>query len=467
MSRNIHRQRRGDVLGRSVWKTLLCLEGPVVVTSVEVLGEGVAGRLIVDVRLPANHRLRCGRCRRPCPRYDPGRVRTWRAPDVGVCQALVRARIPRVYCRVHKVVVAHVPWARHGAGHTRAFDDQVAWSVVVSNKTAVGKWFRIAWSTVGSIIARVEADFAAGTDRLAGLRRIGIDEISYRRGHKYLTVVVDHDTGRLVWAAPGRDKATLGKFFAQLDADGAGRSALLTHVSADGAEWINHMVTLRAPQAQLCMDPFHVVRWAGEVLDEARRVSWRVAVQAARAAAAQLKQKIEAGLAPRRPGPVTGAGSDLNVKGARLNDRRVEALRHARWALAKNPQNLSDAQKVRLEWIASADPDLYRVYGFKEALRYVFELKGEAGVQALDVWLTEAAGSGIKLVEGLADKIGWYRDRIAASLRHRLSNGLIESTNTKLRAVARAAFGFHGPAPMIALAFLTRGGSRPALPGRV
>ena len=68
---------------------------------------------------------------------------------------------------------------------------------------------RIAWRTVGSIVARVSADIDAGVDRLAGLRRIGIDEISYKRGHRYLTVVVDHDSGALVWAAPGRDEATL------------------------------------------------------------------------------------------------------------------------------------------------------------------------------------------------------------------------------------------------------------------
>ena len=93
------------------------------------------------------------------------------------------------------------------------------------------------WRTVGAIITRVWADVERLHDRFAGLRRIGIDEISYKRGHKYLTVVVDHDTGRLVWAAPGRDKATLDSFF---DALGL-RSAVpqITHVSADGADWIS------------------------------------------------------------------------------------------------------------------------------------------------------------------------------------------------------------------------------------
>ncbi len=128
-------------------------------------------------------------------------------------QAFVEADAPRVQCREHGVVVAAVPWARHGAGHTRAFDDTVAWLATQSSRTSVRQLMRVAWPTVGAIITRVRADIDAQVDRLAGLRRIGIDEISYKKNHRYLTVVVDHDTGRLVWAAPGNDKATLAAFF--------------------------------------------------------------------------------------------------------------------------------------------------------------------------------------------------------------------------------------------------------------
>jgi transposase len=79
-------------------------------------------------------------------------------------------------------------------------------------------------------------------DQFAGLTRIGIDEISYKRGHKYLTCVVDHNSGRLVWAAPGQDKATLGTFFDVLVEE---RSAQITHVSADEAAWISAVVAMR------------------------------------------------------------------------------------------------------------------------------------------------------------------------------------------------------------------------------
>jgi transposase len=106
-----------------------------------------------------------------------------------------------------------VPWAHHGAGHTHAFDDTAAWLAVHTSKQAVRELLRVAWATVGRIVARVAADAEQASDRFAGLSRIGIDEISYKPGHRYLTVVVDHDPGRLVWAAPGHDTTTLGRFF--------------------------------------------------------------------------------------------------------------------------------------------------------------------------------------------------------------------------------------------------------------
>lgn len=139
---------------------------------------------------------------------------------------------------------------------------------------------RIAWHTVGAIITRVWAETADGIDAFAGLQRIGIDEISYKRKHKYLTVVVDHGTGRLVWAKAGRDRATLEEFFDALEASGERRCATITHVTADGAEWIANVVRERCPQAVRCADPFHVVGWATDALDTVRRDAWNQARRA-------------------------------------------------------------------------------------------------------------------------------------------------------------------------------------------
>ena len=150
-------------------------------------------------------------------------------------RVFIEAEAPRVRCPDHGVTVAAVPWARHGAGHTRAFDDQVAWLVTHTSKSAVVELMRVAWRTVGAIVGRVVVDARAARDPFDGLVRIGIDEISYRRGHQYLMVVVDHDTGRLVWAAAGPRP---GDAAAVLRSPRPERASQIQLVSADAAEWI-------------------------------------------------------------------------------------------------------------------------------------------------------------------------------------------------------------------------------------
>ena len=420
----------------SVWARLLGVEHTVI-ECVEFSDE--EDLVICHVRPSKRQLRRCGICRRRCGGYDAGAGRRrWRALDLGTTRCFLEADAPRVECKVHGVVVAAVPWARHGAGHTRFFDDQVAWLAVTCSRTAVCRLMRIAWRSVGAIIRRVEADVDASRDRLEGLRRIGIDEISYKRGHKYLTVVVDHDSGRLVWAAEGHNADTLGVFFALL---GPRRCELITHVSADAAEWIARAVAVHCPAAVRCADPFHVVKWATDALDQARREAWNNA-----------RAREGRGLKDNR--------------GRHIARGDARALKHARWALWKNPENLTTRQQAKLEWIARTDPMLYRAYMLKEGLRYVFKVKGDDGKQALDRWCAWAQRSRIPSFVELSRTIGRHRLAIDATLEHGLSNALIESVNTKIRLITRIAFGFHDPAALIALAMLSLGGYRPPLPGR-
>lgn len=426
-----------------VWQQVLGLERTVIesVTFDEDLGAVVA-----SVRPRKGATRRCGRCGLRGPWYDRGQGRRrWRALDLGTVPVWLEAEAPRVSCRVHGPTVAQVPWARHGVGHTRDFDATVAWLATKCSKTAVTELMRVAWRSVGAILARVSGDIDAQVDRLAGLRRIGIDEISYKRGHRYLTVVVDHDSGALVWAAAGRDEATLGSFFDEL---GDERTAQITHVSADAADWIANVVAQRCPNALRCADAFHVVAWATDALDEVRRQAWNDARAIARTEGRRPRGRPR-GDAPPRPG-----------------HDHARALKHARYALWKNPENLTDKQREKLAWIARTDPRLHRAYLLKEGLRLVFQLKGEAGKEALDRWISWARRCRIPAFVKLQQRIVKHRASIDASLDSNLSNALVESTNTKIRLITRIAFGFHGPEPLIALAMLTLGSHPPVLPGR-
>jgi len=407
-----------------VWARLL---GVVQAVVEDVEFDEVEQVLVVAVRPRKASRRRCGRCGRRCPGYDQGEGRRrWRALDLGTVRAFLEADSPRVRCVEHGVVAAQVPWARHGAGHTYAFEDTAAWLVTHCSKSAVRDLLRVAWRTVGSIVTRVVADAEASTDRFADLRRIGIDEISYKRGHKYLTVVVDHDSGVLLWAHPGRDTKTLERFFDRL---GAQRCAQITLVSADAAEWIATVVADRCPNAELCLDPFHIVAWATKALDEVRRQVWNAA---------------------RKGGQKTVARD----------------LKNARFALWKNPEDLTERQTATLAGIAKTNAPLFRAYLLKEQLRQVFALKGAEGIALLDAWLKWAQRSRLPSFIKLARSIREHRAGIDAALTHGLSNARVESVNTKLRLLTRIAFGFRSAEALIALAMLDLGGLCPPLPSR-
>jgi transposase len=412
----------------------------------EVVFDEETDVMVASVRPRKGARRRCGRCGSRGPWFDRGEGRRrWRALDLGVVQVWLEADAPRVNCPTHGPTVIQVPWARHSVGHTYDFDDTVAWLATHCSKTTVTELMRIAWRTVGAIVARVSADIDARVDRLAGLRRIGIDEISYKRGRYYLTVVVDHDTGALVWAAPGRNEATLRQFF---DTLGSERSAAITHVSADAAEWIAVVVAERCPNAIRCADAFHIVAWATDALDQVRLAAWNDARALARSEPPRPQGRPRAD-APPRPG-----------------HQRARTLKNSRYALWKNPENLTDRQRHKLAWIARTDPRLYRAYLLKEGLRTVFALKGDAGKEALDRWISWARRSRIPAFVDLQRRIVKHRAAIDAALDSGLSNALVESTNTKIRLITRVAFGFHSAEPLIALAMLSLGAHPPALPSR-
>lgn len=292
----------------SLWRGLLGVDQATIIEAIEY--DPTSDLVVAHVRPTKKLKPRCGVCQARCGRYDPGEGRRrWRALDLGSVKAVLEADAPRVACPTHGVVVAKLPWARHAAGHTRFFDQQVAWLATQCSKVAVTALMRIAWRTVGSIIDRVWADTQDRVDLFANLHRIGIDEISYKKGHKYLTVVVCHDTGRLIWVGVGKTKATLRNFFDALEASEPGRCAQITHVSADGADWIGDVVAESCPNAIRAADPFHVVSWATEALDEVRRDAWNDARKLA-----GLNQNVAGVDHPRMPQPGQQASGQKHSK---------------------------------------------------------------------------------------------------------------------------------------------------------
>ena len=385
------------------------------------------GALVVRVRPKVSERHRCGVCGKKAKRYDAGTLgRRWRSLDVGVIKVYLVADVPRVRCPEHGVATASVPWARHRSRFTRTFEDQVAWLATRASQTAVSELMRVTWRSVGTIITRVVAERGSERDRLANLKRIGIDEISFRKGHRYITVVINHDTGELVWAAEGRSRKTLAKFF---DLLGPERGKAIELVTSDAAEWIIGLVSKRCPNAVQCMDPFHVVQWATDALDKLRRHNWR---------------------------SLRNAGWPLAARQAK----------RSRWALLKYPDKLTDKQKRSLSAIQQINKPLYRAYLLKEQLRMVFQASPDDVESALEAWLIWARRCRIPEMVAVAKSVTRQRAGIIAAVKLQASNARVEAVNTSLRLIVRIAYGFHSAEAMIAMAMLKHSGVCPPLPGR-
>jgi transposase len=240
-------------------------------------------------------------------------------------------------------------------------------------------------------------------------------------------VVVDHHTGRLVWAAFGRDRKTVEKF---LDLLGEERCQQIRLVSCDDAEWITRPVSERCPDAVICLDPWHIVKAATDALDDVRRAVWNEA---------------------RRSG----------------NKQLAKQLKGARFALWKRPENLTDRQQAKLAFIQKLNAPIYRAYLLKEQLRQIYHAAStEDALKLLDDWLKWARRCRLEPFVKLARRITEQRSRVEAALQHQLSNARIEQVNTQIRLIVRRGFGYHSPQTVVALAMLSLGGLCPPLPGR-
>jgi transposase len=245
-----------------------------------------------------------------------------------------------------------------------------------------------------------------------------------RKGQRYLTVVCDHMTGKVIWAHKGRSKDTVGAFF---DALGEERAVNLQFVTCDGAEWIRTVVSERATDATVCLDTFHLIGWATKALDDVRRDEWN-----------RL----------RRNG---GAATAKEFKGLR-------------WMLLRNWENLSSKQKAVIRDLERANKRAFRAWQLKEELRDIFTMPFLKACRALDEWLSYASRSRLAPFVKLARTIRYYRDSIEATLEWRLTNGISESINAAIGRVRSAARGFHDPESFITMIMLDRAGIAPQLP---
>jgi transposase len=431
-------------------------------------------RVVVEVAL-CRRRLRCPKCsystrnRENKQHHDS----VWRHLDLGVWRLEVHARLRRLVCPEHGALVEGVPFARDGARFTRDFENLVAWLATKTDKTATCRLTRIDWKTIGRVIERVAGEHLAEQDRLSDLFEISIDEVAWRKGHRYLTLVGDHRRACVVWGCEGKGQAAADQFFEELDppADPPGpervhrprrapaapaimvpfgpcptvsaghgihgawlpagdeiepaifaRASRLTAVSMDMGEGYAKSVREHAPQAVICIDNFHVCQLATKALDEVRREHWN-----------EL----------RRTGEPDAA----------------KEFKDSRWSLLKNPDDLTETQADTLARLHRAGGKVPRAWAMKEMVRAIFApgLSLDTVAELIDRLLARLSRSRLKPFIRLGRTIRKHREGILAARRLKLSNARAEAMNNKVKLIVRRAYGFHSANAALALVHLTCG----------
>ena len=417
------------------------------VKNVKVLGAKIDAQnnsVIFKLQPTKGQQYLCPICGKKSEFYDKGRgIRRWRALDFGTLTAYVESESPRIKCKEHGVHTAKVPWARHQSTFTRDFEDTVTWLSLHLSRSDVSTFMRISWNTVGPIISRCKKDADPNPGhRFNNLKRIGIDETSYRKGHKYLTVIVNHDTNSVIWVHEKHGKEVLKEFLEHLTPE---QRASIECYSADGARWISETMAEYCPKAERCLDSFHLVEWVNEALDEVRCEAWQ------EAKAKESKQKRNRG----RP------------KKGEEKDRTVQQIKGSAVALGKASENLSESQKARIEFIAATDKKLYRAYCLKEHLRTLIKLPVDEIESMLKSWLWKASHSRIPAIYKVQQKIRRHINAILNTAKHKLSNARIEATNNKIKLSIRIAYGFRNIQNMIDMIMLRCSDIPIFLPGRL
>jgi transposase len=294
------------------------------VKAVSVDDEGI----VADVA-PTTGIARCSGCSCRVRKIKDRRERFWRHLDLAGVKFRLRYAIRRVACPRCGACVELTPWAEPGSPFTHDFEEQVAYLAQTTDKTTIVTTMRVAWRTVGAIVARVVDRYRPG-DPLDGLAQIGVDELSFRKHHSYVTVVIDHDNERVVWVRPGKSADTLGEFFKDL---GPERCQKLESVTMDMSPAYIAAVKEAVPEVKVIFDRFHVQRLAHDALDEVRRAEVRAS------------QSVEEG----------------------------RALKRTRFILHKNPWNLTNLENEKLTDVKRVNAPIYRAYLMKETLAEILD----------------------------------------------------------------------------------------------
>jgi transposase len=383
--------------------------------------------IILDVRPRQKLLDRCPICGRKGKHYDNGRLESghWRSLDCGAAMVYLRYRVPRVTCPDHGVHTIRLPWADQKSNFTHEFEMQVTSVAQNSTKLFVSIMFVIAWATVGAIVKRV-------TDKLSylmptpldNLRTLCIDETSYKKGHKYCLIITNMDTGLVIWSHIGFGKEILQEFFDLLNQR---QRESITCVAGDGASWIAERVKANLPNAVFCLDPFHLISWFTEVVNDYRKIVYR-----------ELKEMAGQ--------PVSSAKTKKMLDLLLSNNQR--------WFMIKNQEDLTGMEKKLIEAMAYVHPRMAAFVEIKELMRAITHYEYERAELELKRLITRMKRNPVESMKKLALKVERHKEGILNAVKFGISSAVSEANNNKIKVIIKMSYGFRNMQNMLSMIML-------------
>jgi transposase len=371
--------------------------------------------LHIYLDFPRGSTFPCPTCQKSCAVYDSSE-KQWRHLDFFQHKAFLHARVPRADCKTHGPLTITVPWARAGSGFTLLFEALVltlAKSMPVSD---IAKLVQAHDTRLWRMI-RHHVDEAREQVDMSTVTRIGMDETSMRKNHHYLTIFVDLDRSRVLYATPGKDGATLVPFLDDLTRHG-GSGKQISTVSMDMSPAFIKGVREHVPDAAITYDKFHVTKLVTTAVDQVRR--------------------------------------------AEQNDsrRHYDALKSSRYALLSNPENLSDRMKEKLDCVTLSKLNLKtgRAWRMKEAFRTAYAMAGQSGALHLKQWCSWAIRSKLAPMVSAGRAILNHWDGVVQYFTSQVTNAVLESINATFQSARAKARGYRNPAYAITILYLMKGG---------
>jgi transposase len=355
----------------------------------------------IVARIVANRRSRpvCSSCGKKMPGYDTLSMRRWRHVPVWGIPVTLAYRPRRGKCKNCGIIVEDIPWAKGKSPLSFPLIILLATYAKILAWEEVARLTGVHWNTVRAAV-KAAVEYGLEHRQTTSVIAVGIDEISRRKGHKYMTMVYDLSRMRLLWTGPGRDKEALEAF---LEDWGEERCKAIKAVCLDMWQPYIDVVGKKLPKAVMVFDKFHIIRHLGEAVDKVRREEAR-----------RLKE-----------------------------EGREEILSKTRYIFLKNPENLTENQRLRLSDLEKLNLKINKAYVLKEAFRpfwdYTYRRNAE---KYLDSWLWWATHSRVEPMRDFAWTIKRHKEQILNYFKTPITNASVEGMNRKAKVVSQRAYGY-------------------------